>query len=89
GTTPLHGAVEGGHDDVVKLLLDKFADVHVKTTDDDTPLHLAVDGGHCTTARMLLDSGADLDARNSSGETPADIASAEGLEEVLSVLRAE
>jgi len=41
GYSPLHDAVEQGHIDVVKLLVDRGASIAIKNTDGDTPTELA------------------------------------------------
>jgi ankyrin repeat protein len=72
-TTPtLHRAIF--HPKVVKLLLDKGADVNVAQKDGATALHAAASEGHTETVKLLLDRGADVNAENDSRETPLHLA---------------
>ena len=43
GTSPLHWAAEGGHDEIVALLLEKSADPKTLDTQKRTPLHRLLD----------------------------------------------
>jgi ankyrin repeat protein len=66
GATALHRAAEGGHLDIVKLLLARGADVDRR--DDSpvgpkTPLHIAAYMGQVGTVRQLLEHGADVATR--------------------------
>lgn len=63
GGRPLHAAVYQRHDDVVRLLLDRGADVRATDSAGWTPLHMAVANGQLALARTLLDAGADANAR--------------------------
>ena len=63
GGSALHAATYTNRGDVVRLLIQKGA--NVKATDDAgwTPLHLAASNGYVEIARLLLEAGADPNMR--------------------------
>ena len=69
GWAPLHEAAMNGHLEVIEYLLEKNADINVRSRIGSTPLHWAARGGHTAAARLLLDHGADLDATNYEGKS--------------------
>lgn len=81
-------AVEGGHANIVKILLDKGADVSIVTDDERfTALHFCAKSGNAAIAKMLVSAGANLVAVSSTtGSTPLHIASEEGHVETMTVL---
>jgi len=98
-TTALMGASEGGYVDIVRLLLEKGADVNMRTTlgvhdGGQTALWFASIMGHPEIVTLLLDHGADINVRtdkrvvdNSAGqETPLMIAAYNAQVEVVAVL---
>jgi ankyrin repeat protein len=64
--TPLISAVED-HRDVVELLLNNKADVHMKSPDGFAPIHLA---GKKEITQILFDHGAELEMSGYHGRTP-------------------
>ncbi|KAJ7103843.1 ankyrin repeat-containing domain protein [Mycena epipterygia] len=68
--TPLHVAAESKNPEIVALLLDAGADLHLMWDQDEyKPLHLAAMQNDLQTMKLLLDRGASID----------DIAGADGL----------
>src|SRR2546429_27864 len=65
----LHGATKRGLGGVVRLLLEKGADVNAKTNYGETALHWASENGHEAMARLLLQKGADVNAETNDGGT--------------------
>ncbi|HZD94580.1 MAG TPA: ankyrin repeat domain-containing protein, partial [Candidatus Sulfotelmatobacter sp.] len=60
GWTGLHSAAQGGHLEVVKLLLQHGADPNAREAGDNTyPLHWAAASRHLEIVRALLDAGGD------------------------------
>ena len=53
GCTPLYGASQEGHVDVVKLILDHGADINKAPNDGVNPLDIASQRGHEEIVRML------------------------------------
>lgn len=74
GWTPLHYAAANGHNDIVKLLLDKSAYIDAESPNKTTPMMMAARGGHIYTVKLLLDEGADATLRNELGMTAIDFA---------------
>jgi ankyrin repeat protein len=58
GLTPLLFAFDGGHKDIVELLIAKGADVNAQTADGFTPLQKAVENHHMDVAELLKKHGA-------------------------------
>ena len=84
GNSPLSAAVYQDRRDVVRLLIERGADVNQGDNAGFTPLHLAVATGHLEAARVLLEGGADPNARSNStaghgmtNKTPLDLLAVE------------
>jgi ankyrin repeat protein len=62
GATALHVAAGAGHEDLVRFLLDRGADVNALDEGLMSPLHRVVhEGGSVRLAKLLLDRGAHVD----------------------------
>lgn len=61
-STPLHFASGYNHPEVVKLLLEKGADIHAKDKGGLVPLHNACSYGHYEVAELLIRYGANVNA---------------------------
>ncbi len=59
GVTALYTAVEAGHVELAKLLIDRGADVNLPVKFKRTPLYAATNGGFADLVKLLLDNGAD------------------------------
>lgn len=75
GLTSLHLAADGGHYDIVIVLVEKGADIN-KVADINkadkggwTALHLAANRGHCDIVRVSVEKGADINLPDHRGWT--------------------
>jgi len=86
----LHVASENGHAEVVDLLLQRNADVNIRSTHqfEWTPLHFASRHGHAKVVPLLLEHGADINAQSTLHGTPLKFASWGGHLEVVQLLLA-
>jgi ankyrin repeat protein len=77
GRTALGLAVQAGHGEAARLLLDRGADVNGKTSNlvGGTPLMMAAMRGDGDMVRLLIERGADVTARNRVGMSAVKIAS--------------
>lgn len=67
-------AAWGGCDDVIKLLLNRGAEIDAHGTSGKTALSWAAEMGKLETFALLLDRGAKLDDKDDSGTTPMEYA---------------
>ena len=58
GLTALHEAAQGGHLQIVRLLVKRGAEVNALTAVGKPPLHLVLIGNHTDVAQFLTASGA-------------------------------
>lgn len=58
--SPFHMACHHGHEDLVRLFLDRGVDVDMEVGDSGTPLQLAANSGHVGPILLLLQAGADV-----------------------------
>jgi hypothetical protein len=76
--TPLIWAADNNHAEVLRLLLDRGAELEARDDDGETAFFRAVAYGHEEIVGMLLSKGADVRAENMYGVTPLQAASGEG-----------
>jgi hypothetical protein len=91
GSTPLHGAAEGGHEEIVELLIVAGADLHARTVPmlgggGWTPLHSAARQGHREIVELLIANGTDVNSRDSTGKSSLHDAALEGHKEIVELL---
>uniref|UniRef100_A0A8C2TFB7 Kinase D interacting substrate 220 n=1 Tax=Coturnix japonica TaxID=93934 RepID=A0A8C2TFB7_COTJA len=70
GDTVLIGAVRGGHVEIVRALLHKYADIDIRGQDNKTALYWAVEKGNATMVRDILQCNPDTETYTKDGETP-------------------
>ncbi len=90
GKTALMIALENGHEELCKLLLERGADVNVTAMDHwdkgKTVLILAAENGHEELCELLLERGADVNAVGNEGWTALMFAAKNGHKEVCELL---
>ena len=76
----MHIAVEQDQVPIVRLLLDRGADIHAETNFDHlTPLHMAVQERHGSIVQLLIERGANLNVPTKrSKHTPLHLAAIKG-----------
>jgi ankyrin repeat protein len=62
--TALMWAIAEHHPEVVRVLIERGADLHARTRQGFTALHFAAREGELETARLLLDAGMDVNVRS-------------------------
>lgn len=67
--TALSLAALGGHHGIVKLLINKGANIRARDKMNTTPLMWASVGGNMNTIRHLLNAGANINAKSQGGHT--------------------
>ncbi|XP_071078470.1 fibronectin type 3 and ankyrin repeat domains protein 1-like [Haliotis cracherodii] len=86
--TPVMWAADGGHRDVVELLMSEGADVSLVDVVGDNILHLACMGGDVEMVKYVLSLNVvDIDARNKWGRTAADVARLGGHQPLVKLLK--
>jgi ankyrin repeat protein len=67
GNRPIHIAAQNGHNELVKLLIRKKADLNVKNAKGNTGLHMSIGYDYYDTSMLLINAGADQEMLNESG----------------------
>jgi ankyrin repeat protein len=87
GQTLLVYAARGGHEDLVKLLLNAGADIEAKTNSGITALMEAAESNEEKVVELLLDRGADIHAKDNDGSTALMIVAVQqGCKEMVELL---
>eukprot|EP00439_Symbiodinium_sp_Y106_P022261 s449_g2.t1 len=86
GFSPVMLASQGGHVDVLRLLLEAEADINLFDNDGFTALTGASAQGEIEVLRLLLEAGADMDVASHEGVTALMLASQGGHVEVVRLL---
>ena len=86
GGTPLIWTSYNSHAEVIKLLLEKGAEINAKANNGATALMMAAYQGHTEIIKLLLEKGADVNAKSKDGITALWQAAQNGHTEVVKLL---
>jgi len=84
--TPLHIAIEYGHNDIAALLIESGANLNLKDKIDRTPLLYCARYGNLEICKLLLRKDADILAVDCYGESCLHLSAAHGNENILRYL---
>ena len=91
GWAPIHDASRGLYvksGSVLRLLLERGADVNARNDRGRTPLHeVSHNGAVLEVVHLLLEHGADVEAKDNDGKIALQHASEEGYDDVVKLLR--
>lgn len=87
GWAALHYAATAGDNDIVQMLLDKFAYIDAESPNGTTPIMMAARSGHILTVKLLLDAGADATLKNQQGLSAIDFALKSGHKDIAEGLQ--
>uniref|UniRef100_A0A0G4FF66 Uncharacterized protein n=1 Tax=Chromera velia CCMP2878 TaxID=1169474 RepID=A0A0G4FF66_9ALVE len=86
GMTEGKDSLDGGHTDIVRLLVDAKANVDMEDQDGMTAVMVASVNGHTDIVRLLVDAKANVDMLNKHGNTALLVASDEGHADIVRLL---
>ncbi|KAF4758737.1 hypothetical protein FOZ63_013252, partial [Perkinsus olseni] len=86
GLTPLHAAVSGGNAEVIRLLVERRAEIDKPDRSGFTPLYVALTRNRLACVKLLLELGASIEFRNQDGATALHVAASLGREEIAQLL---
>lgn len=89
GVTPLTIAALNGFSRIVRVLLDKGANVSITDAKGSTALHHCAGGGHSEVVGVLIEAGANPNSRRLDGGTPMYMAALYGQLDTVKVLLRE
>lgn len=69
GKTPIFYAVENGHIDMVKLLMEKGAKINVRDDEGRGPLTMAAIKGNDAMVKAMVEAGGEIDSKGKEGMT--------------------
>ena len=79
-------ACEGGHHEIVAILLKLQPQIDLKCSTGETPLLAACWNGHIDVVKQLLESGANLEITDAGGQTALHMAAWSGHKELVELL---
>uniref|UniRef100_A0A8C7Y3D8 BCL3 transcription coactivator n=1 Tax=Oryzias sinensis TaxID=183150 RepID=A0A8C7Y3D8_9TELE len=87
GLTPLHMAVQQGHQDLAKMLLDAGADINaMDIKSGQSPLVHAVESNNAGMVHFLVENRCDVNRQSYSGNTALHVACGRGQVDIVRVL---
>ncbi|XP_071177756.1 uncharacterized protein [Mytilus edulis] len=86
GATPVHLMCFTNDIDMIRLLLERNADINIRKEDGSTPLFVACLFGFIDITTILLEHGANRDICRNDGTSPLDIAKQKNHFEIISLL---
>lgn len=79
-------ACSAGHIEIVKLLIEKGANVRVTNNNGQTPLHYAASRNRLDVAQVLLEANSEVNPRDNMGSTPMHRAASRGHIDMVKLL---
>ncbi|KAG2009400.1 hypothetical protein GB937_007803 [Aspergillus fischeri] len=70
GATPLRMAVRSNDTEVIKLLVDHGADIHVVDDKGASIIHWSLEDGNLTNLQLLVELEASVRVKDARGQTP-------------------
>ncbi|XP_064605602.1 cortactin-binding protein 2-like isoform X2 [Liolophura sinensis] len=86
GTSALHAAVQGGHEECVRILLESEGNPNSLREDLITPIHIAAGEGHYSCLKLLIEHNGDVHRTDQAKWTPLHWAATNGYEDCCRLL---
>jgi ankyrin repeat protein len=86
GETLLHLAAKKGYLNLVKLLIDRSAEINAQDEGGNTPLHYAAASGRKDVVKLLLEKGVDATITNAREQKAIDYSNIKGFNEITALI---